>query len=55
MKTVSTGQVLFIWQIMKGIRWHVFPPAFSSCPSAPLSVYATAYKVLGISISESCV
>ena len=33
-------------QVIKGIPWHIFPTAFSSCPSAPLSIYATAYKVL---------
>jgi len=32
---------------MKGVPWHVFPTAFSSHPSAPLSIYATIYKVLG--------
>ena len=39
------------WQIMKGIPWHIFPTAFSSHPPAPLSIYATAYKVLGRSSS----
>ena len=36
METVSTGQEFsrFFWQAMKGIPWHVFPTAFSSCPSA---------------------
>ena len=30
------------WKVMKGIPQHVFPTAFSSHPSAPLSIYATA-------------
>ena len=34
-------------QVMNGIPQHAFPTAFSSCPSAPLSIYFTAYKVLG--------
>ena len=38
-------------QVIKGIPWHIFPTAFSSCPSAPLSIYATAYKVLGTASS----
>ena len=36
---------------MKGIPHHVFPTTFSSCPSPPLSIYATVYKVLGRSSS----
>ena len=43
---------------MKGIPQHIFPTAFSSCPSDLLSIYATAYKYwVGhhLSISESCV
>ena len=36
---------------MKGIPQHIFPTAFSSCPSAPLSIYAIVYKVLGRSSS----
>ena len=36
-------------QVMKGIPQNVFPTAFSSCPSAPLSIYSTASKVLGSS------
>ena len=29
---------------MKGIPWDISPTAFSFHPSAPLSIYATAYK-----------
>ena len=40
-----------IWQIfrqfMKWIPQHIFSTDFSSLPSTPLSVDATAYKVLG--------
>ena len=32
---------------MKGIPQHIFPTAFSSCPSAPLSICATAHKSIG--------
>ena len=32
--------------IMKGIPQHVLPVAFSSCPSAPPSIYAFVCKVL---------
>ena len=42
-----SGIQQIFWQVMKGISWHVFPTPFSSHPSAPLSIYATAYQVLG--------
>ena len=29
-----SGISQIFWQAMKGILWHVFPTAFSSCPSA---------------------
>ena len=38
-------------QAMKGIPWHIFPTAFSPHPSALLSIYGTAYKVLDRSSS----
>ena len=46
-----SGIQQIFWQVMKGISWHVFPTPFSSHPSVPLSIYATAYKVLGRSSS----
>ena len=36
---------------MKGIPQHIFPTAFSSHPSAPLSICGTTYKVLDRSSS----
>ena len=42
-----SGIYQFFQQVMKGIPQHVFPTAFYSHPSAPLSIYVTAYKVLG--------
>ena len=44
---------------MKGIPQRIFPTAFSSHSSAPLFIYAIAYRVLGMSSSflkgKSCV
>ena len=53
MKIVGTVQAFssFFQQDMRGNPWHIFPTAFSFCPSAPLSIYATAYKVLSRSPS----
>ena len=46
-----SGIYQFFQQVMKGIPQHAFPTAFSFHPSAPLSIYATVYKVLGGSSS----
>ena len=33
------------WQVIKAIPQHIFPTAFSSHPSAPLSIYATTFII----------
>ena len=40
-----SGIQQIFWQVMKDFPQHIFPTTFSSCPSAPLCIYATAYKI----------
>ena len=45
--TIPVDQLGPGWQVMKGIPSHVFPTAFSSCPSAPLSQDLSLAKTHG--------